>query len=498
MFFEGDIKVVVFTLAELFYKITNEKWQGQINFYPSKLVLDTNWMKSYADHLSQTMKVEFGDRVVVSDEVSPHTIVTLLWLWSQGAVIVPVRHNLDTESVNRIAQDCHAKFYIHNGECTVFNHVSSNDVKFNCHSKRRVCGSDLALIIYTSGSTGKPKGIMLSHSNVVTAMYSIANYLTISSQEHILCLSPLSFDYGLYQLLFSLSFDCHLTLYEEEFHPIKVINAIGSEEITLLPVVPAMASSLSKIIQVFKKTLPSLVKLTNTGGHLGEDTIKLLTSLLPELKIYAMYGLTECKRALYLPPEDTARKPGSVGIPIPGLEAKIFTQHKENDNNHYKEVSAGEIGELYIRSATLMQGYYGDGNAGASILNGQYRDDNWLATGDLFSQDQEGYFYFKGRSKDLIKQAGFCLYPAELEALIEQHLNVHLCAIVPHSDKFGDEIACLHVQLVETSMDKQNAFKHWLDGAVEASYRPREIRFIEKIALTENSKVDKQSLIASL
>jgi long-chain acyl-CoA synthetase len=486
--------MVLFTLADLYHKITSQSWTGSLHFYPTDLAFDGHGLAQFGDNLDAKTTFDFGDRVLVTDQPTPETVSTILWLWSKGAVVVPVRYTMTDEATNIIAQDCNARLLIKNGDITSCAGFDRQTQTFECHSPQRVSGADLALLIYTSGSTGKPKGIMLSHANVVTALYSIGNYLELNSQEHILGLSPLSFDYGLYQVLFSIAFDCQLTLFCEDFHPIKVIKAIETRQITLLPVVPAMASSLSKIIKVFKKPLPSLIKLTNTGGHLGEETISLLTNFLPQLQVFAMYGLTECKRALYLPPQDSLRKLGSVGIPMPGLEAKIFVE----SGGRYKEVQQGEIGELFIRSATLMQGYYGNSNAGASIISGNYRDDNWLATGDLFCQDEEDYFFFKGRSKDLIKQAGFCLYPAELEAQIELHPQIHLAGVVPHVDKFGDEIACLHVQLTQNCEETQKSVISWLKENIDSNYRPRETRFIEQMALTPNSKIDKQRLIAGL
>ena len=479
----------------------NNQWQGKINFYPNNTRFDSTILQHFSEQQTQLDNIQFGDRVLLTDEPTPETIACLLWLWSLGAVVVPIRFNMKQSAISAIASNCNSQLLFRNGKAeaidlnkTIDNKESSQKT-FELNSKRKVCGSDLALVIYTSGSTGKPKGIMLSHANVITAINSIGTYLELNRQEHILCLSPLSFDYGLYQVLFSLKFDCQLTIFQDDFHPIKVIKALNQNCISLLPVVPAMASSLCKIIQVFKSELPKLAKITNTGGHLAEDTIKNLSQLLPHTNIYAMYGLTECKRALYLPPSDSIRKLGSVGIPIPGLEAKIFNTL---NNMHFKEVSQGEIGELFIRSATLMQGYYGGSNAGAKIHTGSYRDDNWLATGDLFEQDDEGYFYFKGRNKDLIKQAGYCLYPAELESQIEQFPNVHLTAIIPHTDKSGDEIACLYIQLNNNSSVEQTQFNTWLKSSIDSCYCPREIRFIESMALTENSKVDKQYLISHL
>lgn len=500
---------MLFTLADLYNKVARGQWQGQIRFYPSAQTFDLEQFHSHCLSLESKAEFQFGDAVLVMDEPTPETLANMLYLWHKGGVVVPIRHSMSDQARLRIAKDCQAKFCLHNDEVIPLDIHALEDAsqavindqtrsKFNIKSKRRVTGADLALIIYTSGSTGNPKGIMLSHNNVLTSMFSIGNYLGLHPREHILCLSPLSFDYGLYQLLFSLNYDCELTLFEGDFHPIKVLKALEQNQISLVPVVPAMASALAKMIQTFKKPLPHLTKVTNTGGHLAEDNIRLLNELLPQVQIFAMYGLTECKRALYLPPEDSLRKLGSVGLPIPGLEAKIFSTHQADSEAGFEEVNEGEIGELFIRGASLMQGYFGNANAGACIVEGHYRDDNWLATGDLFCQDEEGYFYFKGRSKDLIKQAGFCLYPAELESQIEQHNNVFLCAIVPHKDKWGDEIACLNVQLIESTPAAQADFQSWLAHQIEANYRPRQLRFIEEMALTQNSKVDKQHLIASL
>jgi len=492
---------MVFSLADFFDKVVNGQWQGEVNAHPSDKTFNASFLQSFIKQQAQFPSITFGDRILVTDEPSPQTISTLLWLWSIGAVIVPVRHSMKYEAMLAIANDCHAKILFRNGQPQTLptpaqSADDNNDIKsFSFHSQRIVCGCDLALIIYTSGSTGSPKGIMLSHTNVITSINAIGQYLSLDANEHILCLSPLSFDYGLYQLLFSLKFDCQLTLFEEEFHPIKVIKALEKHQISLLPVVPAMASSLAKIVKVFKTSLPHLKKITNTGGHLAQETIKNLKTLLPSTNVYAMYGLTECKRALYLPPQESMSKLGSVGIPIPGLEAKIF---KAQCNKHFKEVKQGDIGELFIRGAALMQGYYGNSNAGASIHQGHYRDDNWLATGDLFSQDKDGYFYFKGRCKDLIKQAGYCLYPAELEAQIEHHPNVHLTAIVPHTDKSGDEIACLYIQLNDNDEPHQTQFRTWIKENLDPCYCPREINFTQSMALTPNSKVDKQRLMSTL
>lgn len=489
---------MLFSLSDIFVKIQQQRWHGQVNFCPSGQVLSYQSITEHQDWLQHNIQFSFGDKVIVVSTPTPETVSTLLWLWHNGAVVVPVKHDMPMEAIQKIADDCHSHIMIKDQKITELNCAPQSTLLFRENSRRQVCGTDLALLIYTSGSTGNPKGIMLSHNNVITAMNSIATYLKIDTNEHILGLSPLSFDYGLYQLLFSLAFDCKITLFEENFHPVKVIKALDEQKITLLPVVPAMAIPLSRVIKALKRKLPHLRKMTNTGGHLGETVIDDMVNLIPQLDVYAMYGLTECKRALYLPPDKTHKKRGSVGIAIPGLEAKLFNSVQCEDGLHYQEVSNGEVGELFVRGATVMQGYYGQANAGANLIPGNYRDDNWLATGDLFTQDDDSYFYFKGRTKELIKQAGFCIYPTESEALIEKNSLVHLAAIIQSKDKFGDEIACLCVQLHEDKKENEETFIHWLNTNLDSDYRPREVRFTSQMQLTDNTKVDKKSLVAKL
>lgn len=492
---------MLFSLADLFAKINLKRWCGLVSFYPSQKLLTNKVIEAHSRWLQQNIQFEFGAKIIVQTTPTPETVVSLLWLWHQGFVVVPVKRDIDAGSLQSIADNCHASAVICNQSLRTFKTNSSQSTEvgnlFIESRPRKVVASDLALIIYTSGSTGNPKGIMLTHNNVTYAVSSIGTYLDIKADEVILGLSPLSFDYGLYQLLFCLAYDCHLVIYEESYNPIKVIKAIEEKKISLLPVVPAMAISLAKLIRVFAKELPTLKKLTNTGGHLGEGIITQLNELLPHLKIFAMYGLTECKRALYLPPKDSKKKLGSVGVAIPGLEAKVFQEKISSSRRIYQEAEVNEVGELFVRGPMVMQGYYGESDKESVIVRGQYRDDNWLATGDLFMRDEDGYFYFKGRKKELIKQAGFCIYPADIEAIVEQHESVSLVAVVAAKTKDGDECARMHVQLHENSVAVQDKFIEWQKLAIDSDYRPQEVQFIETMQLTANGKIDKQYLAKS-
>ncbi|MCO1334745.1 fatty acid--CoA ligase family protein [Microbulbifer sp. OS29] len=483
----------MFSLADLFVKVIANRWQGSLVVLGGKGLTAECCEKALV--LLNEEEVDFrpGDRVVVRTRSEIEAVAFILAAWNLGLVIVPVKGDISPSAVERLASDCNAKAIWQDGNLTDLQSYRSERTKFKISTPTRVTGVDLALIVYTSGSTGKPKGIMLTHQNILTSLDSICQYLSLTDSDRVLCLSPLSFDYGLYQVLFALYMDCTTILYDKPFNPIQALKVISSHRVSVLPIVPAMGAALVKLISLVKPDLSELRSITNTGGHLSEYVVRSWKESCPNLKIYSMYGLTECKRALYLEPELWEEKIGSVGRPIPGLDARIFLQ--DGDAMTYREAEVAEIGELYVRGAAIMQSYYDvTAQGGAKIVPGIYRDDNWLATGDLFTRDVDGFLYFKGRLKDLIKQAGFCLFPKELENHIDSCSLVHLNVIVGSQDRFENEIAVCVVELHENTEGYQKQFRTWLKDNLDSDYTPREIKFVEIMQLTANSKVDRKRI----
>ncbi|ASP37671.1 hypothetical protein CHH28_02850 [Bacterioplanes sanyensis] len=481
----------MFSLAEFYPRVVSDHWQGSItDTLGNQLSSDT--CMACLDTLTQLeMPLNFGDKCLLVVDSSVHSIAWMLTLWSKGIVVVPVKTGIADSAIHAIATDCNARYLIEGSQIQCLGNYVATPKQFVTKYAQAVTGVDLALLIYTSGSTGTPKGIMLTHHNVITALSSISQYLNIQADDRILCLSPLSFDYGLYQALFALYCDCHTLLSSQSFNPMAVIKQLSNERITLLPLVPAMASALVRLLPVLKPDLSTLRGITNTGGHLPQAVIQRWKDYHPELDVYAMYGLTECKRALYLPPEHWHSKAGSVGKPVPGLEAKVFIQQGDT----HIEAAVGQVGELYVRGSAVMQAYCDpQAQGGAKLHPGDYRDDNWLATGDLFCIDDDGFFYFKGRSKDLIKQAGFCLYPKDIESVLETCPLVELSAVIAAQDNNGDEIAAAIIQLQCNDKEHQQQFSAWAREHIDKDYMPREVRFADRLALTDNSKVDKRKL----
>ena len=216
--------------------------------------------------------------------------------------------------------------------------------------KRTNIDLDLACLIYTSGSTGEPKGVMSDHSNVVFAAQSIMSYLKNVPEDIVINLLPLSFDYGLYQLLMTFAFGGTLILEKSFAFPAAILKRIEAERVTGFPGVPTIYSMLLQM-DLSQFDLSSLRYLTNTAAALPESHIRRIRDSFPNVTLYSMYGLTETKRTLYLPPEELDRRPGSVGIPIPGTDAWV-------EDETGRRLGPGEIGELVVRGRHVMRGYW--------------------------------------------------------------------------------------------------------------------------------------------
>ncbi|MGA9829262.1 MAG: AMP-binding protein, partial [Rhodanobacteraceae bacterium] len=244
---------------------------------------------------------------------------------------------------------------------------------------------DLAMLVYTSGSTGQPKGVMMTHKNIVHAATSITTYLEARANDVVLSVLPLSFDYGLYQLLMCVKVGATLVLEKSFAFPQKILPILATERVTGFPLVPTMAALIVQLRNFDPAWAASVRYLTNTAAALPPAHIRKLQNLFPKARVYSMYGMTESKRCTYLPPEQLAMRPDSVGIAIPGTE--VWVADEEG-----RPVEPNVVGELVVRGGHVMQGYWRNEEATSKTLKpGRYPWEKVLHTGDLFRMDEEGY-----------------------------------------------------------------------------------------------------------
>lgn len=349
---------------------------------------------------------------------------------------------------------------------------------------------DLATIIYTSGSTGEPKGVMSTHANVLAAVRSITSYLENDERDTLLVALPLSFDYGLYQVLMAFFFGGTVVLEKSFLFPVKVLEKAAAERVTGFPLVPTMAALLLQLGDLSRFDLSSLRYFSNTAAALPVAYIRRLRELFPWVTIYSMYGLTECKRVSFLPPEQLDRRPDSVGIPIPNEEVLVV----DDEGN---EVPPGVVGELVVRGSNVMPGYWNAPEESARRFRpGRYPGERLLYTGDLFRRDEEGYLYFVARRDDLIKTRGERVSPREVEnALCEMEAVVEAAVIAVPDEILGSAIKAFVVPKAGVSLTEKDLFRH-CKRMLEEFAIPKYFEIREALPRNPSGKIDKLALKA--
>jgi long-chain acyl-CoA synthetase len=348
--------------------------------------------------------------------------------------------------------------------------------------------NDLAALIYTSGSTGSPKGVMMSHQSMVFARDSIIEYLRLDSSARIINFLPLAFDYGLYQLLMTVGLGATLILDRSFAYPAMILQRIRDEKATVFPGVPTVYSTLVSMYQKSNLVLESVTRVTNTAAALPPDYVPVLRRIFPNALIYAMYGLTECKRVSYLEPELLEVKRGSVGKPIPGTEMFLLSPEGA-------PVPPGEAGILHVRGPHVMLGYWKEPEKSAKMLKtGALPGERILCAQDWFTMDNEGFFYFQGRSDDIIKTRGEKVSPVEVENVLFSMPGIKETAVIGIPDQhLGQAIKAFIVPDAGATLSAKEVQKYCLTK-LENFMIPQQIEFIGELPKTSTGKISKKDL----
>jgi acyl-CoA synthetase (AMP-forming)/AMP-acid ligase II len=350
-------------------------------------------------------------------------------------------------------------------------------------------GTDLAALIYTSGSSGEPKAVMVTHDNVDAAATAISSYLDLTCRDALLCALPLSFDYGLYQMIMSVQAGARLVLERSFDLPGQILNTIVRDGVTVFPGVPTMFAMLARLPSLERWDLTGVRTITSTGSALATEQVAWLRRAFPRAQIFSMYGLTECKRCTYLPPVDLERKPGSVGVSIPGNE--IWVVDAED-----RVVAADEVGELVVRGPTVMAGYWRRPEETARRLRpGPDPGELVLYTGDLCRLDEDGYLYFVSRMDEVIKSRGEKVAPAEVEAALRSSPGVLDAAVVGRPDEILGQAIHAYVVVDNRSQVTPAGLRAACFERLEPFMVPQAIEIVDTMPRTANGKIEKAALV---
>jgi amino acid adenylation domain-containing protein len=472
-----------------------------------------------ANHLAEA-GVARGDRVMIFADNTVETVVAFWAVLKANAVVCIVNPLTKSDKLGYLLNDCRPTALITDRHL----HSIFSEPARNCPSLLRVIVSgpadsaglaglphavcwdeavaaggstpparrsidvDLAAIIYTSGSTGEPKGVMLTHRNMITACTSVASYLAVGEDDVILNVLPLAFDYGMYQMIMAFRTGARLALERSFAFPAQILGLIKEERVTGFPGVPTIFAALSELKSLKDHDFSSIRYVTNTAAALPLKHILMLQDLFSGARIYSMYGLTECKRCTYLPPEDLERKPLSVGIAIPNTEMWIVD---EDD----RRVGPDVVGQLVIRGATVMKGYWGKPEATARKLKpGPLPGEQVLYTGDYCRMDVEGYLYFVGRGDEIIKSRGEKVAPKEVENVLMDIPGVREAAVIGVPDELLGQAVKAFVVMEQGRMISEKQLQKECQKRLENFMVPKSIVVVPSLPMTDTGKLKKTAL----
>ena len=286
-----------------------------------------------------------------------------------------------------------------------------------------------ALILYTSGSTGGSHGVIQTFRNVDANTRSIVGYLGLTAEDRALVTLPLYYCYGRSVLQTHLFAGGSVFLDNRTAFPRAILETLAAEACTGFAGVPLTFEMIRRQVDVGTIGFPKLRYLTQAGGAMAPDTIAWVRTAFRPARLYVMYGQTEATARLsYLPPDRAEDKVGSIGIAIPGVELRVVDEHGRG-------LPPGAVGELLARGANVTPGYLDEPAETAAILR-----DGWLWTGDLAERDAEGFFFHRGRAKEILKIGGHRVSPIEIEQVIARHPDVSEAAVVGLDDDLMGEV----------------------------------------------------------
>jgi long-chain acyl-CoA synthetase len=463
--------------------------------------------------------VKRGDRVVIVADASVLTVAAVFAAVRAGAVFSPINPSIKPDKLAYVLNNCRASAVV--TPVGVLPAVADavarapsvlatlvDDLPSAAAPRGGVClrpalaaatpdvpahggiDIDLAMLIYTSGSTGFPKGVMMTHQNIVTAATSIITYLEGTANDVILNVLPLSFDYGLYQVLMGIKLGATMVLEKSFAYPGAILQMMTREQVTGLPLVPTMAAILLQLRDLGPSRFGHLRYITNTAAALPPAHIQRLQELFPTTRIFSMYGLTECKRCTYLPPEQLATRPGSVGKAIPNTEVYLVDERGTR-------LGPDAVGELVIRGGHVMKGYWEDPEATARALRpGPSPWEKVLYSGDLFRTDEEGFLYFVGRKDDIIKTRGEKVSPKEVENVLYALPGVREAAVIGVPDPIlGHAIKALIAPAEPGALTEREVISHCARH-LEDFMVPRTVEFVQELPKTDTGKIRRSQVQA--
>src|SRR5215472_2609228 len=446
--------------------------------------------------------IRSGDRVMIVSENSLALVALILAASEIDAWTVVVNPRLSAREVDLIREHSGARrvFYTIEVSDNARQHAERHDAEIAVHRGLGAIGvgplnrdtvpepvevdrsRQIAALVYTSGTTGEPKGVMLTHRNLLFSARIMGAQRGPADKAY--CVLPISHIVGYSGILIASLMAGATVQLVPRYDPAALVSAIVDDGITLIFGVPAMYQRLLEYKAVAGiEQLPrgKLRRLAVAGAPL-DVTLKSKIEAEFGLPLGNGYGITECAPGIAVVHAETPRNDDAVGSLITGIEARLVGPGG-------RAVAPGEVGELHVRGPNVMRGYYRAPEATAAVIDA----DGWFNTGDL-ARFEDDILYIVGRTKELIIRSGFNVYPAEVEAVLNEHPAVVQSAVIGRALTGNEEVVAF-VQLLPGSTVKQEDLMAHAARQLAPYKRPCDIIVLDALPAGSTGKILKHRLV---
>ncbi|MMZ55358.1 Long-chain-fatty-acid--CoA ligase [compost metagenome] len=448
-----------------------------------------------------------GDHVAILLGNSPHFLISYYGILLTGAAVVPINPIYTPKEILYILHNSQAKAAIAVApllpafidmrqklpelrEVVLADGDSEHEwtisfekmIAYSSEGWQRpeIEAEDLAVILYTSGTTGQPKGAMLTQRNMASNADAITEYLGVTPDDTFVTVLPM---FHVFCMTVCMNAPIALgasMLILPKFSPVEVVQSICKHQATLFAGVPTMYNFIMQTPGVLPKDLASLRICISGGASLPVALLHNFEKKFGKI-ISEGYGLSEASPVTAFNPVHGVRKPGSIGVDIPGVENKIVDAEGE-------DLERGQVGELVVRGPNVMKGYLNMPEETARTLR-----DGWLYTGDMAYMDEDGYIFIVDRKKDMVIVGGYNVYPREVEEVLYSHPQVVEAAVIGVPDENQGEIVQAYVVARDESLTEEE-LRAYCSRELAKYKVPHKIVFIEELPKNTTGKILRRAL----
>lgn len=444
----------------------------------------------------------------------PSFAVCYFALLNLGATVLPLSTRLTTEEIAAILNDAGAQWVISQPDfeavlrslavpslkglildgpmhlpqarCYDYQDLLEEGVGPEMPTPYPIREDNVAVLIYTSGTTGVPKGVMLTHRSLLADATGNAQVIEAASCDRFITISPLFHVFGQVNILLTSILSGATTVLVRKFSPKAVLEAIESQKVTFMAAVPTMylmmLSHLEDRTPDGKTYDLSSLRVCHSGAAPMAEEVFHRVERGFGAPVQEGYGLSEASSIITSNPLHGVRKPGSVGLPIPGVTLAVMDEAMN-------ELPPGEIGEIHVQGDVVMAGYYRRPEETArALVNG------WLKTRDMAFRDVDGYIHIVDRKDDLMNVGGAKVYPREIEEVLFRHPDVQAAAVIGvKSALYHEEIKAFIVPRNGKELNKIEIQKFCREHLAEYKL-PKQIEFVNEIPQGATGKILRKTL----